>query len=99
MLPPAAIIVPTRGRPHYLDRALASIAPQAAALGAQVIVVDDGPEISTRTVAEAHGVGGHHLGVQQRAPRQVTVEHPAMPVGPVHHRGDAEAVGQVGHSR
>jgi GT2 family glycosyltransferase len=55
MLPPAAIIVPTRGRPHYLDRALASIAPQAAALGAEVIVVDDGPEISTRTVAEAHG--------------------------------------------
>lgn len=55
MLTPAAIIVPTRGRPHYLDRALASIAPQAAALGAELIVVDDGPEISTRTVAEAHG--------------------------------------------
>ena len=55
MLPPAAIIVPTRGRPHYLDRALASIAPQAATLGVEVIVVDDGPEISTRTVAEAHG--------------------------------------------
>ncbi len=55
MLPSAAIIVPTRGRPHYLDRALASIAPQAAALGVEVIVVDDGPEISTRTVAEAHG--------------------------------------------
>ncbi|MBJ7343401.1 MAG: glycosyltransferase, partial [Solirubrobacteraceae bacterium] len=55
MLPQAAIIVPTRGRPHYLDRALASIAPQAAVLGVEVIVVDDGPEISTRTVAEAHG--------------------------------------------
>ncbi len=55
MLPSAAIIVPTRGRPHYLDRALASIAPQAAAIGAEVIVVDDGPQISTRTVAEAHG--------------------------------------------
>ena len=55
MLPQAAIIVPTRGRPHYLDRALASIAPQAAALGVEVIVVDDGPGISTRTVAEAHG--------------------------------------------
>jgi GT2 family glycosyltransferase len=55
MLPQAAIIVPTRGRPQYLERALASIAPQAAELGVEVIVVDDGPEISTRTVAEAHG--------------------------------------------
>src|SRR3546814_2758077 len=50
------------------------------------------------TVAEAHGVGGHHLGVQQRAPRQVTVERPAMPVGPIHHRGDAEATGEVVHA-
>ena len=29
--------------------------PQASAVGAEVIVVDDGPQISTRTVAEAHG--------------------------------------------
>ena len=36
------IIVPTRGAPGYLDVALASIAPQAADAGAELIVVDDG---------------------------------------------------------
>jgi GT2 family glycosyltransferase len=53
--PPASVIVPTRDRPRYLDVALASIAPQAAAHGAEVIVVDDGPADSTRAVAERHG--------------------------------------------
>ncbi len=55
MLPQAAIIVPTRGRPRYLDRALASIAAQARAAKVEVVVVDDGPHLSTRTVAESHG--------------------------------------------
>jgi GT2 family glycosyltransferase len=55
MLPPAAIIVPTRGRPHYLDRALASMAAQARSANVEIIVVDDGPHLSTRTVAESHG--------------------------------------------
>jgi hypothetical protein len=32
--------------------------------------------------------GRDHLGIEQRPPREGTVEHPAMPVGPVHHRGD-----------
>lgn len=50
----ASIIVPTRGRPAYLDVALASIAPQAAEHDAEVIVVDDGPHDATREVAERH---------------------------------------------
>src|SRR5918997_1064920 len=37
----ASIIVPTRERAGYLDVALASIAPQAAAAGAELLFVDD----------------------------------------------------------
>lgn len=48
------IIVPTRDRPDYLDVALRSIDPQARALGADVLVVDDGPSAATRAVAERH---------------------------------------------
>src|SRR4051794_4450021 len=52
----AAIAIPTRGRPGYLDVALASIVPQAAEHGAEVVVVDDGPDAVTRGVARRHGV-------------------------------------------
>ena len=39
---------------------------------------------------------GHHLGIQARPRRQQTVEIAAVAVGPVHHRGDADApVGDV----
>src|SRR2546429_383195 len=41
MAPSASIIVPTQSRAGYLDVALASIAPQAARAGAEVLVVDD----------------------------------------------------------
>ena len=51
----ASIIVPTRERAGYLDVALASIAPQAAAAGAEVLVVDDGPAAATRATAARHG--------------------------------------------
>ncbi len=51
----ASIIVPTRERAGYLDVALASIAPQAAAAGAEVLVVDDGPDPATRDTAARHG--------------------------------------------
>jgi GT2 family glycosyltransferase len=51
----AAIIVPTRFRAGYLDHALASIMPQARAAGAQVIVVDDGPDAATQAVTQRHG--------------------------------------------
>ncbi len=51
----ASIIVPTRERAGYLDVALASIAPQAAAAGAELLVVDDGPGEATRATALRHG--------------------------------------------
>ena len=54
----AAIIVPTRSRAGYLDVALASIAPQAASAGAEVIVVDDGPSDETAQTARRHGAQG-----------------------------------------
>jgi GT2 family glycosyltransferase len=53
---PAAVILPTAGRPAYLDVALGSIMPQARALGADVLVVDDGPSEETRATAARHGV-------------------------------------------
>ena len=34
----------------------------------------------------------HHLGVQARMARDLAQEEPAMPVGPVHHGGSAEAM-------
>jgi len=55
MPPVASIIVPTRSRPAYLDVTLGSIAPQAAAAGAEVLVVDDGPLTANRLAAERHG--------------------------------------------
>jgi GT2 family glycosyltransferase len=55
MEPTASIIVPTRLRAGYLDVALASIAPQAAVAGAELLVVDDGPDDATRAAARRHG--------------------------------------------
>jgi GT2 family glycosyltransferase len=52
---PVAVILPTAGRPAYLDVALASIMPQARAVGADVLVVDDGPSDATRQAAARHG--------------------------------------------
>jgi glycosyltransferase involved in cell wall biosynthesis len=51
----ASIVIPTRRRPAYLDVTLASVAPQAARAGAEVIVVSDGPDPSTEAVASRHG--------------------------------------------
>lgn len=36
-----SIVIPTRGRPQYLESALASIVPQARACGCEVLVIDD----------------------------------------------------------
>src|SRR3954471_3186978 len=52
---PAAVILPTAGRPAYLDVALTSIVEQAQAFGADVLVVDDGPSAATRAAAPRHG--------------------------------------------
>lgn len=49
-----AIVVPTRGRPPALERALRSMAPQAQTAGGAVIVVEDGGE-DGRAIAERHG--------------------------------------------
>jgi GT2 family glycosyltransferase len=51
----AAVVIPTQRRAPYLEVALASIVPQARAAGAQVVVVDDGPDEATRAVAVRHG--------------------------------------------
>jgi GT2 family glycosyltransferase len=51
----AAVVIPTQRRAPYLEVALASIAPQARAAQAEVLVVDDGPDEATRAAAERHG--------------------------------------------
>src|SRR5271154_2888177 len=52
MTPPASIVIPTRARLAYLEVALSSIAPQAAALGAEVLVIDDArPSAAARQLA------------------------------------------------
>ena len=35
---------------------------------------------------------GHHLGIKPRAARQQAMEDAAMPVSPIHHRGDGESM-------
>jgi GT2 family glycosyltransferase len=66
--PTASIVIPTRERPDYLEVALASIAPQAAAAGAEVLVVhDDPPSPAVRAVAGRFGASylahDRHLGL------------------------------------
>ena len=51
----ASIVIPTRGRPGYLDVALASVTEQATAAGAETLVVLDGPDAVGEAVAERHG--------------------------------------------
>lgn len=53
--PTASILIPTRDRPDYLEVTLASIAPQARAAGAELLVIDDGTAPGTRPVALRHG--------------------------------------------
>jgi len=56
MPPSASIVIPTRARPGYLEVALASIAPQAAAADAEMLVIDDaGPSPAGRAQAERFG--------------------------------------------
>ncbi len=40
------------------------------------------------TVAVEHRAGGDHLGIDQRAAGEQTMEEPAVPIGPFHHRRD-----------
>jgi GT2 family glycosyltransferase len=56
MSSPASIVIPTRARPAYLEVALASIVPQAQAVGVEVLVVDDaGDSPAARALAERFG--------------------------------------------
>src|ERR1035437_629421 len=53
---PASIVIPTRARLPYLEVALASIAPEAVAQGAEVVVVDDaGASPQARSLCERYG--------------------------------------------
>ncbi|MGH2856703.1 MAG: glycosyltransferase family 2 protein [Solirubrobacteraceae bacterium] len=52
--PVASVVIPTRGRPDYLDVALASVVGQAVAAGAEVVVVNDGADPATETVTARH---------------------------------------------
>ncbi len=56
----ASIVIPTRGRPDYLEVALRSIAPQAADAGAEVLVVED-DERSERAAELAERFGARHV--------------------------------------
>src|SRR3954452_6428723 len=56
MAPPASILFPTRDRHDYLVVALASVAPQAARHGAEIVVVeDDAEDPRTAELAARHG--------------------------------------------
>ena len=56
MRPPASLLFPTRRRHDYLVVALASVAGQAAARGAELIVVEDDPaDPATERVVTSHG--------------------------------------------
>jgi GT2 family glycosyltransferase len=53
---PVSIVIPTRARSAYLEVALASIAPQAEAAGAEVLVIDDaGGSADARAQAQRFG--------------------------------------------
>jgi glycosyltransferase involved in cell wall biosynthesis len=54
--PSASIVIPTRRRAGYLDVALDAIVPQARQVGAEVLVVSDGDDEPTASVARRHEV-------------------------------------------
>ena len=41
-------------------------------------------------LAMDHRIGHYHLGIEQRAARELAVQEPAMPIRPVHHRRDGD---------
>lgn len=52
--PIASILIPTLRAGEYLDVALASVAPQAGAAGAEVIVIGDGPDPAIASATWRH---------------------------------------------
>src|SRR5215204_376237 len=70
MSPRVSLLFPTRRRREYLAVALASVAPQAAARGAEIVVVEDDPaDPETERLVTAHG--GRYLA--HGAPRGINV--------------------------
>jgi GT2 family glycosyltransferase len=68
--PPASLLFPTRRRRDYLAVALASVAPQAAEHGAEIVVVEDDPaDPATERLVTSHG--GVYLA--HGAPRGINV--------------------------
>src|ERR687898_2935816 len=77
MAPPASILFPTRRRRDYLAAALASVAPQAAARGAEIVVVEDDPaDAATAALAAGHGARYVALGAPRglNAARNAAIE-------------------------
>jgi GT2 family glycosyltransferase len=75
---PTSIVIPTRERLPYLEVALASIAPQASARGAEVLVVDDsGGSDGARELAARFGAGyrAHPRALGLNVARNTGVEH------------------------
>src|SRR5829696_4908838 len=61
----ASLLFPTRRRREYLAVALASVAPQAAAHGAEIVVVeDDSADAGTERLVTSHG--GRYLALGAR---------------------------------
>lgn len=81
-MPRATIVIPTRDRPGYLDVTLASVMDQARAGEAEVLVVLDGPDAATATVAARHGA------------RVATLAH-ASGLNAARNRGVTEAAGDL----
>ncbi len=74
---PASIVIPTRARLSYLEVALGSIAPSAAAAGAEVLVIDDaGPSPAARALAVRFGARyeAHPAPISLNAARNTGVE-------------------------
>lgn len=53
--PRASIVIPSHGRPDYLNVALASLTSQAQRAGAELVVVSDGADAATASLARRHG--------------------------------------------
>lgn len=70
-MPSISVVVPTKGRPHLLERCLAALAKQTLAAGDyEVIVVDDGPSRETfHAVEQLAGLGERIRYLENRGPR------------------------------
>ncbi len=82
-------VAPALGQPRgvgELGRLAATDLQRERVLGAAMVEV-------ARDVAVAQRSGGDHLGVEPHVARQQPVQVPAVAVGPVEHRRDAQAPG------